>query len=217
MLFPMNPMNVAFVLYDQMTALDLTGPYEFLATQPEVTPHFVAERTGPVQCDAGLVMQATSTFADLPAPDLVVVPGSGHWKAAAEANDALLDWLAAAASGGALVTSVCTGSTLLAKAGLLAGRRATTHWIARDLLAELGAVVSADRVVDEGDVITAAGVSAGLDMALAVVARLWGDDRARLIQLIMEYDPQPPFDAGSLTKAPAELAELARHLLTAPD
>lgn len=204
-------MDVAFVLYERMTALDLVGPYDMLAPHPEINAHFVAARRGPVRADAGLELNATSTFDDLPRPDVIVVPGSGYWRAVLEENDALVDWLAAAHPNTTWTTSVCTGSTLLAKAGILAGRPATTHWLARELLEELGAVVSTDRVVIDGDVMTAAGVSAGLDMGLTLTSRLFDDARAMLIQLVTEYDPQPPFAAGSAEKAPPEIVEFARQ------
>ncbi|MBO2453036.1 DJ-1/PfpI family protein [Actinomadura barringtoniae] len=204
-------MDAAFVLYEQMTALDLVGPYEMLAANPEITPHFIAERHGPVRADAGLQFNATATFAELPRPDLIVVPGSSRWRSVLESSDALVAWLAAAHPTATWTTSVCTGATLLAKAGILKDRPATTHWLARDVLAELGASVSSKRVIVDGDVVTAAGVSAGLDMGLTLVAELFDDDRAKLIQLVTEYDPQPPFDTGSVEKAPAALVDFARQ------
>jgi transcriptional regulator GlxA family with amidase domain len=208
--------DAAFVLYDQMTALDLIGPYEMLAGQPEVTPHFVAARRGPVRCDAGLVIEADVAFDDLPRPDLIVVPGSSRWRAALD-DEPLLAWLSSAHPSATWTTSVCTGSTLLAKAGVLKGRPATTHWLARDALAQHGAVVSTERVVVDGNVMTAAGVSAGLDMALTLVAAQWGEERAQLVQLMTEYDPHPPFDAGSPDKAPPEVVAFAQSLSLAPE
>ncbi|KAB2350897.1 DJ-1/PfpI family protein [Actinomadura rudentiformis] len=204
-------MDVAFVLYEKLTALDLVGPYDMLAPHPEVNAHFVGARRGPVRADSGLELNATSTFDDLPRPDVIVVPGSSQWTAVLEENDALVEWLASAHPNTTWTTSVCTGSTLLAKAGILAGRPATTHWLARELLEELGAVVSTERVVVDGKVMTAAGVSSGLDMGLTLTSRLFDDARAMLIQLLAEYDPQPPFDAGSVEKAPAEIVEFARQ------
>ncbi|GLZ11920.1 glutamine amidotransferase [Actinomadura sp. NBRC 104425] len=204
-------MDAAFVLYDNMTALDLIGPADAIAAMPEVTAHFVAARPGPVRCDSGLVIQADTAFDDLPRPDLVVVPGSSTWDAALD-NEPLLAWLAAAHPTAVRTASVCTGSTLLAKAGILTGRRATTHWLARDLLADLGAVVSTERVVVDGDVITAAGVSAGIDMALTLIADLWDADRAQLVQLMFEYAPRPPFDAGSPETAPPQVVAYARGM-----
>lgn len=203
-------MDAAFVLYDRMTALDMVGPYEMLAPNPEITPHFVAHRRGTVRADQGLELNATTTFDELPGPDLIVVPGSGRWRAVLEQNDALLAWLAAAHPAATWTTSVCTGATLLAKAGLLTGRTATTHWVSREVLGELGAKVSTDRVVVDGDIITAAGVSAGLDMGLALVGTLFDADRAKLLQLMNEYQPEPPYDSGSLEKAPPGVVAFAR-------
>ncbi|MER6990723.1 DJ-1/PfpI family protein [Saccharopolyspora hirsuta] len=203
-------MDIAFVLYDGFTALDLIGPYEVLAGPPGATPHFVAADRGTVVCDSGLPVRPTTTFAELTRPDIVVVPGSSQWRTALERTE-LTSWLAAVHPTTTWTASVCTGSTLLAKAGVLTGRPATTHWAARDALAELGAQVSTDRVVVDGDVITGAGVSAGIDMALQLAARLWGEDSAKLIQLALEYDPQPPFDAGSPEKAGPELTAAIRE------
>lgn len=204
-------MDAAFVLYPNMTALDLIGPYDAIAGMPDVKPHFVAARPGPVRCDAGLVIQADTGFDELPRPDLIVVPGGSAWETTLD-DEPLVAWLAAAHPTATWTTSVCTGATLLAKAGVLTGRPATTHWLARDLLAELGAVVSTERVVVDGDVITAAGVSAGIDMALTLIAKLWGEERAQLVQLMFEYDPRPPFNAGSPETAPPQIVDLARGL-----
>jgi len=205
-------MDIAFVLYGQMTALDLVGPYEVLAGHPQVKPHFVAETLGTVRCDNGLAIQADATFEDLPGAELIVVPGSSHWRTALD-DDSLIRWLAAAHATATWTTSVCTGSTLLAKAGVLTGRRATSHWVARDTLADDGAIVSSDRVVIDGDVITCAGVSAGIDMALTLAATLWGEPTASAIQLALEYDPQPPFDHGSPEKAAPEIVAAVRAAL----
>lgn len=207
-------MDAAFVLYDQMTALDLVGPYEVLAGHPQVAPHFVASRIGTVRCDNGITLYADATFDELPNPDLIVVPGSSHWRTALD-NDELISWLAAVHPAATRTISVCTGSTLLAKAGILAGRRATSHWTVRDALAAYGAVVSTDRVVIDGDVITCAGVSAGIDMGLTLAASLWGESTASAIQLALEYDPQPPFDNGSPEKARPEIVAAVRAALSA--
>lgn len=207
-------MDTAFVLYDQMTALDIVGPYEVLAGHPLVTPHFVAQHTGDIRCDNGLVLHADTTFDDLPDPDLTVVPGSSRWRTAL-ADERLIGWLAATYPAATWTTSVCTGSTLLAKAGILAGRRATSHWTARDTLTESGAMVSAERVVIDQDVITSAGVSAGIDMALTLAALLWGEPTAGTIQLALEYDPQPPFDYGTPEKAPPEIVAAVKAALDA--
>jgi transcriptional regulator GlxA family with amidase domain len=206
--------DAVFVLYDQMTALDLVGPYEVLAGHPQVTPHFVASRIGSLRCDNGLTLYAGATFDEVPAPDLIVVPGSSHWRTALD-DDELISWLAVVHPAAAWTTSVCTGSTLLAKAGILAGRRATSHWAVRDTLAAEGAVVSTERVVIDGDVITCAGVSAGIDMSLTLAAALWGEPTATAIQLALEYDPEPPFDNGSPEKARPEIVAAVRAALGA--
>ncbi|MBV9847910.1 MAG: DJ-1/PfpI family protein [Kutzneria sp.] len=205
-------MDIAFVLYEHMTALDLVGPYEVLASHPEARPRFVADHVGAIRCDNGLTLCSDTTFDVVPTPELIVVPGSSHWRAVLD-DRTLVDWLASVHTKATWTTSVCTGATLLAKAGMLAGRPATTHWLARDVLAALGAVVSTDRVVFDGDVVTCAGVSAGIDMALALAATLWGEQTARAIQLGIEYDPQPPFDSGSPDKASAEMVASVRAML----
>jgi transcriptional regulator GlxA family with amidase domain len=192
--------DAVFVLYDRMTALDLVGPYEVLAAHPAVTPHFVAARPGKVRCDNGLTLHADTGFAGAPDPDLIVVPGSSHWRAALD-DEEMVGWLAAAHPLATWTASVCTGSTLLAKAGILTGRRATCHWAVRDTLADYGVQPVAERVVVDGDVITGAGVSAGIDMALTLAATLWGEEVAKTIQLGLEYDPQPPFRSGSPEQA----------------
>ena len=202
-------MDVAFVLYPKMTALDLVGPYEVLGHQPEVTSHFVAASLDPVVTDAGLVIVPTTTFAELDRADVVVVPGSGRW-ADVLADGVVAAWLRDVHPTATWTTSVCTGSTLLAQAGVLTGRPATTHWAVRDELAARGAVVSTDRVVVDGSVVTAAGVSAGIDMALTLVGRVWGDERARFTQLVIEYVPEPPYEVEVPEEPPAELVGFAR-------
>ncbi|MGP2440981.1 DJ-1/PfpI family protein [Streptomyces sp. JW3] len=202
-------MQIAIVLYDRFTALDAVGPYETLGRLPDAGTVFVAEQTGPVRTDTGnLALVADRTLTDVPAPDLVVVPG-GPGQSAQMANPVLLEWLRGADATSTWTTSVCTGSLLLAAAGLLRGRRATSHWLALDALSRYGAEPAAERVVTDGKYVTAAGVSAGLDMGLTLLGRIAGDDHARAVQLLTEYDPQPPYDAGSPDKAPAQLvAEL---------
>ena len=200
-------MKIAYVLYPDMTALDLVGPYEVLSQWPGSQAMFVASEPGPIDADSGLPLRATHGLDDVRDPDLVVVGGSSKPEQPLE-DEALIEWLAQVRP--KWMTSVCTGAGLLARAGWLEGKRATTHWGWRDWLAELGAQPVAERVVFEPPVVTAAGVSAGIDMALALTARELGDDMARAIQLGIEYDPDPPFDAGSPERADAALVEKAR-------
>ncbi|MFE2377065.1 DJ-1/PfpI family protein [Streptomyces sp. NPDC059398] len=202
-------MQIAIALFDRFTALDAVGPYEMLCRIPDAETVFVAERTGAVHNDSGsLALVAERTLDDVPRPDVVVVPG-GPGQTAQMENERLLGWLRAADAASTWTTSVCTGSLLLAAAGLLSGRRATSHWLALDALTAFGAVPTSERVVTDGKFITAAGVSSGIDMGLALVGRIAGDRHAQAVQLGTEYDPQPPYDAGSPLKAPADLvAEL---------
>ncbi|MGW5505454.1 DJ-1/PfpI family protein [Streptomyces rochei] len=200
-------MQIAIVLFDRFTALDAVGPYETLGRLPDAETVFVAEQAGPVRTDTGnLALTANRTLADVPAPDIVVVPG-GPGQTPQMENAALLDWLRAADATSTWTTSVCTGSLLLAAAGLLKGRRATSHWLALDVLGRFGAEPTGERVVTDGKYVTAAGVSSGIDMGLTLLGRIAGDDHARAVQLLTEYDPQPPYDAGSPEKAPAHLVE----------
>ncbi|MFE1438787.1 DJ-1/PfpI family protein [Streptomyces sp. NPDC058739] len=211
-------MQIAIVLYDRFTALDAVGPYETLGRLPDAEVVFVAEHTGPVRTDTGnLALVADRTLAEVPDPDIVVVPG-GPGQTPQMANAALLEWLRAADAGSTWTTSVCTGSLLLAAAGLLEGRRAASHWLALEHLAKYGAESTGERVVFDGKYVTAAGVSSGIDMGLALLGRIAGDEHAQAVQLLTEYDPQPPYDAGSPEKAPARLVEefrgKSRFLLT---
>jgi transcriptional regulator GlxA family with amidase domain len=203
-------MNTAILLYDGFTALDAIGPYEVLSRLPGSRVTFVAAETGPVRTDNRmLAIDADAELADLPAPDIVLVPG-GPGEVAARAGGPALDWLRAAHETSTWTTSVCTGSLILAAAGLLDGRRATGHWLAMDKLRELGATAVAERFVFDGKIVTAAGVSAGIDMALALAARIAGDDVAQTIQLGIEYDPHPPFGAGAPDTAPPDIVALLR-------
>ncbi|MFE4248466.1 DJ-1/PfpI family protein [Streptomyces sp. NPDC056910] len=203
-------MKIAIVLFDRFTALDAVGPYETLGRLPDAELTFVAERTGPVRSDTGrLALTADKALSELTDPDVVVVPG-GPGQSAQMENEVLLDWLRTADTTSTWTTSVCTGSLLLAAAGLLDGRRATSHWLARDTLKQFGAEPTGERVVVDGKYVTAAGVSSGIDMGLTLVGTIAGDDHAQAVQLLTEYDPQPPYDAGSPEKAPAHLVEKFR-------
>lgn len=204
-------MQIAIVLYDRFTALDAVGPYETLGRLPGAETVFISERTGPVRTDTGaLALVADKTLAEVARPDLVVVPG-GPGQSAQMENETLLGWLRAVDATSTWTTSVCTGSLLLAAAGLLNGRRATSHWLALDVLGRLGAQPTGERVVFDGKYVTAAGVSSGIDMGLTLLGRIAGDEQARTVQLMTEYDPRPPYDAGSPHKAPAHLVEKCRE------
>jgi transcriptional regulator GlxA family with amidase domain len=203
-------MNTAILLYDGFTALDAIGPYEVLSRIPGARATFVAGEAGPVRTDNGmLTLIAERSLQEVSAPEIVLVPG-GPGEVAARAGGAVLEWLRAAHETSTWTTSVCTGSLILAAAALLDGKRATSHWLALDTLADLGAEAVAERVVFDGKIVTAAGVSAGIDMALALAAKIAGEQVAQAIQLGIEYDPQPPFDAGSPEKAPAQIVQLLR-------
>ncbi|MFF5026387.1 DJ-1/PfpI family protein [Streptomyces collinus] len=203
-------MQIAVVVYDGFTALDAVGPYEMLVRTPGAETVFVAERPGPVRTDTGaLGIVADRSLAEVTRPDVVVVPG-GPGQSALMEHRPLLDWLRTADAASTWTASVCTGSLLLAAAGLLEGRRATSHWLALDQLQRFGARPAEERVVVDGKYVTAAGVSAGIDMGLALLGRIAGDDVARTVQLATEYDPRPPYDAGSPRKAPAHLVEALR-------
>ena len=203
-------MEIAIPLYDRFTALDAIGPYQVLSILPAATVRFLAAEAGPVRTDNGmLTVVAEGRYEDAADPDVIVVPG-GPGTRQMLSDERLLDWLRSAHEGSRYTTSVCTGSLILAAAGLLDGVDATTHWLSRDQLAELGARPLTDRVVERGKVITAAGVSAGIDMALRLAELLEGAEAAQAAQLVIEYDPQPPFDAGSPETAPAEVVEWVR-------
>ena len=212
-------MEIAVVIYDGFTALDAVGPYEVLSRLPDAELYFAAAEAGPVRTDNGMMtVLAERGLEEAQRPDIVVVPG-GPGEVHVRAGGEVLQWLGRVHESTRWTASVCTGSLILAAAGLLDGTRATTHWLAREQLARLGAHPVADRVVFEGKIVTAAGVSAGIDMALALAARLAGDTVAQAIQLGIEYDPQPPFDSGAPEKAPAAVVELlrsrSRHVSTA--
>lgn len=204
-------MDIAIVTFDGITALDAVGPYEVLWRLPGASVRFVAIEPGLKRDDRGAFgVLAEHALVDAGRPDVVVVPGGLGTRAAME-DEALLDWLREAHQHSRWTTSVCTGSLILGAAGLLDGLRATTHWLSLDRLAELGAEPTSERVVEQGKIVTAAGVSAGIDMALVLAERVAGTEVAQAIQLSIEYDPEPPFDAGSPEKAPAEVVEGVRR------
>ena len=198
-------MQIAILLFDRFTVLDAIGPYQVLSGMPCAEAVFVAERPGPVRDEEGsLVLSARAGLPDVPRPDIIVVPG-GPGQNDQMQDSPVHEWLRDADQTSMWTTSVCTGSLILAAAGLLTGRRATSHWLALDELGRLGATPVSERVVFDGKYVTAAGVSSGIDMGLALAGRLAGDKTAQAIQLMIEYDPRPPYDAGSPDRAPAEL------------
>ncbi len=204
-------MDIAIAAFENMAALDAIGPFEVLAHLPGATVHWVGLEPGVVRTEegAGVGINVDVTFEDVPSPDIIVIPG-GHGEQQLRDNQRFLNWLVAAHETTTWTTSVCTGSLLLGSAGLLQGKRATSHWLALDLLPSFGAEPTLERVVIDGKVITAAGVSSGIDMALTLVAEIAGPEVAQTIQLGIEYDPQPPFDAGSPLKAPQASVDLLR-------
>jgi putative intracellular protease/amidase len=202
-------MRIAIGLYECFTSLDAMGPFQVLSGLPGAEVTFVAAKAGPVTDDSGfLTVTAQAAFADLPDPDILLVPG-GIITGTLVPDHPIIPWIARAHATTTWTTSVCTGALLLAGAGVLNGVDATTHWGAFDDLARLGANPVHERVVRRGKIVTGAGVSAGIDMALTLVAEIAGPDYARTLQLMMEYDPQPPFDAGSPAKAGPVLVEQA--------
>ncbi len=206
-------MDVVIPIFDRLTVLDAVGPYEVLSRLPGATVHWVAAQKGPVRADAGLALVADRSLAELsrelPRPEVIVVPG-GFGTRALLSDEKLLDWLRQAHETSLWTTSVCTGSLVLGAAGLLRGLRATTHWSQLEQLSAFGAKPVQERVVREGRIVTAAGVSAGIDMALQLAAWIAGEGVARAIQLGIEYDPEPPFDAGTVSKAGPEIVALVR-------
>ncbi|MGW3473516.1 DJ-1/PfpI family protein [Saccharopolyspora sp. NPDC000995] len=200
-------MQIAIVLYPDFTALDVIGPYEVLGRLPDTEVVFVAENSGLVRNDLGsLSINVVAQLAEVPNPDVVIV-GGGPGQADQMADGALHTWLRSVDRSSTWMTSVCTGSLILAAAGILAGRRATSHWGALEQLAEFGVTPTDERVVIDGHYATAAGVSAGIDMALTLAGLIAGDDVAQAVQLLIEYAPQPPYNSGTKDAAPAEVVE----------
>ncbi len=202
--------HVGLLLFPDLTQLDLTGPYEVFRKTPGLAVHLVAESLDPVAAETGMRILPDTTLADCPALDILCVPGGPGANAAME-NPAILAFLRERAPVARYVTSVCTGALVLGAAGLLRGRRATTHWSAHDLLTGLGAIPTRGRVVRDGNLVTGGGVTAGIDFALSLVAELFGEAEAQRVQLQIEYAPAPPFDAGSPETAPAAVLAEARR------
>ncbi|MEM9468389.1 MAG: DJ-1/PfpI family protein [Actinomycetota bacterium] len=204
-------MRIAFFLYEGLTTLDIIGPHDVLSRLPDAEAISVGKTTGPFMADTGVLgVTATHTIDQVDAADILVVPGGVAGTFAAAGDEEILEWIRTIDAGSTWTTSVCTGSLILGAAGVLGGKRATTHWAAVEMLAGYGVTPVADeRVVFDGKVVTAAGVSSGIDMGLSLAAEIAGEDVAKTIQLGIEYDPQPPFDAGSVDKAGQEIAALA--------
>jgi len=201
-------MDIAIPIFDRFTALDAIGPYEVLSRLPDSRVTFIAKETGPYKTDNGMLsIVAEARLDELQHPEVVMVPGGTGTRPLME-DEATLDWIRTAHETSDYTTSTCTGSLLLGAAGVLEGLDATTHWLELETLDKLGARSTSKRVVEQGKVITAAGVSSGIDMALLLASRIAGDQFAQGIQLLIEYDPQPPFDAGSKDKAPPEIVQL---------
>jgi cyclohexyl-isocyanide hydratase len=203
------PFQVGLLLFPDITQLDLTGPYEVFIKFPQTSVHLVWKDRDPVTAGGGMQILPTMTFADCPQLDLICVPGGAGMNPLLNDPETLA-FVRAQAKGARYVTSVCTGALVLGAAGLLMGRRATTHWMSREMLASFGATPAAERFVVDGNVITGGGVTAGIDFALAVAAQVFGPDVAKSIQLAIEYDPRPPYDAGSPERAEPALVAATR-------
>jgi putative intracellular protease/amidase len=202
-------MDIAILIFDKLTALDAIGPYEVLQRLPGAEVKFVGAVRGPLRTEQGMLgVVADYAFDEVTSADVLLVPGGIGTRPLVE-DEPTLEWIRALDATSDWTTSVCTGSLLLGAAGLLQGKKATTHWRVLDMLSHFGAIPTAERVVIQGKVITSAGVSAGIDMALHLAAAIAGDDIAQAIQLGIEYDPQPPFDSGSVAKASPKVMELA--------
>jgi transcriptional regulator GlxA family with amidase domain len=209
--------TVGLVLYPRFTALDIVGPFQTLADVPGVDAFFVADEKGPVIDHTGkLTLEATHSFDEVDALDVVVVPG-GMADRTIDSSNAVVQFVERIHPTTTWTTSVCTGSIYLAHAGILEGLTATTHWASYDRLAALGAIPTEQRVITQGKIITAAGVSSGIDMGLVLVAALQGEDMAKMIQLAIEYDPQPPFDSGAPSKVSPEVKEFVAAIFNNPE
>jgi putative intracellular protease/amidase len=209
-------MQIAIVLYPGVTALDFVGPYEVLRWLPDAEVRFLWHEPGPITADSDvLIVAATHSFAETASPDVIVVPG-GMMSTMQHARDRkLLDWVRTAHQTATWTTSVCSGSIILAAAGLLDGKPATSHWSTLPVLTAMGVTAVGDqRIVPEADIVTAAGVSAGIDLGLWLAARIGGHARAQAIQLTIEYDPHPPFDSGHTSKASAATKAAATALMS---
>jgi cyclohexyl-isocyanide hydratase len=201
----MSAFNIGFVIFPDLTQLDFTGPLQVLARMPQSSTFVIAKSPAPVPSDCGLSLVPTRTFANCPPLDLICVPGGVKGVIGAIGDHETVDFVRRQAAGAKYVTAVCTGAFVLGAAGLLKGRRVTTHWAYTELLPLVGAKYEKGRVVRDGNLITAGGVTAGIDFGLSVVAEIAGETVARTIQLGIEYDPAPPFDSGHPDSAPESI------------
>ncbi|SEH48761.1 DJ-1/PfpI family protein [Mycolicibacterium rutilum] len=208
-------MQIAIMVYPGFTALDFIGPYEVLRNLPGAEVRFVWHEPGPITADSGvLLIGATHSFDETPSPDIVLIPG-GLTSFEHARDEKVLDWVRRAHATSTWTTSVCSGSVILAAAGVLKGRRATSHWMALPMLKPFGVQTVGDqRIVHDDKVLTAAGVSAGIDLGMWLFGQIAGDAKARAVQLVIEYDPQPPYDSGHLSKASAATKATASALLS---
>ncbi|HSW71964.1 MAG TPA: DJ-1/PfpI family protein [Chlamydiales bacterium] len=208
-------MNIAFLFYEGMTALDVIGPHEIICRLPGAKVFRVAKQKGNVTTDsAGLILHAEYSLSDVSEADILVIPGAGRAPTLRDQPE-ILDWVRSIHAGTRYTVSVCTGSLILGAAGLLSGKKATSHWAALDRLSKWGAIPQEVRIVEDGKLITAAGVSAGIEMALLLTSKVAGVGFAKALQLGIEYDPAPPFDSGSPKKAPIAILEALRTRMTA--
>lgn len=201
----MSVFNIGFVIFPDLTQLDFTGPLQVLARMPQSATFVIAKSPAPVPSDCGLSLVPTRTFANCPPLDLICVPGGVKGVIGAIGDHETVDFVRRQAAGAKYVTAVCTGAFVLGAAGLLKGRRVTTHWAYTELLPLVGAKYEKGRIVRDGNLITAGGVTAGIDFGLSVVAEIAGETVARTIQLGIEYDPAPPFDSGHPDSAPESI------------
>jgi len=208
-------MEVTIMLYDGITALDAIGPYEVFAATQQCNVKFVAKEKGIVKLDSKMgYLHSDYSFSEITSADILVVPGCSPPNYKNPMNDEeTLNWIRKMHETTKWTTSVCNGSLILSAAGLLNDVVATSHWGSFDILQSLGAIPTEERVVRQDKIVTAAGISSGIDMALQLVAWEFGEDLSKGVQLILEYDPQPPFDTGSIKKAPAPLIENIKRLL----
>lgn len=206
-------MQIAIALFPKVTILDAIGPYQVFSGLPDAEVVVCAAQRGRLTDAGRLHFDIEHTFDDVPTPDVLLVPGGNITRQMAREGDPIVDWIRSAHENTTYTTSVCTGAMLLGAAGLLRGLKATTHWVAYDELRRYGAEPTEQRVVFQDRIVTGAGVSAGIGLALEVAAKLSGPEVAQSIQLVLEYDPQPPFDAGSPSKAPQAVKDMQQGLV----